>query len=146
MGDSRPVHSTRLSVEHPVKILGGTHGSALLKAFPAKDRAALRGTEGNRSVLSTLRTSSLGLRAHLCGAASTAGACTFSALGFATLATFGFVLETLVGEEHLFSGSKDKLCTTFGTLQDLIVEFHEPLPLAQFGQRGRRTLHQRAGR
>jgi len=127
-------------------LLRGAHGSALLEAFPAEDWAALRRTEGNGGVLAALRTGGLGLRAHLRRAASTAGACTFGALGFATLATFRFVFEAFVGEEHLFAGRKDKLRTTFGTLQDLIVEFHEPLPLTQFGQRGRRTLHQRAGR
>ena len=70
---------------------------------------------------------------------------TFGTLGFASLATFGFVLEALVGEEHLFAGSKDKLSTTFRTLQDLIVEFHEPPPLARVGQGDGRTLHHRAG-
>jgi hypothetical protein len=126
--------------------LRGAHGSPLLEAFPAEHWAALRWAEGNGGVLAALRTGGLGLRAHLRGAASTAGACTFSALRFATFTTFGFVLEAFVGEEHLFAGRKDKLRTTFGTLQDLIVEFHEPLPLAQFEQRGWRTLHQRAGR
>src|ERR1700722_13611271 len=113
--------------------LGGAHGAALLEAFPAEDWAALRRTEGNGGVLAALRTGGLGLRAHLCGAAATARACTFSALGFATFATFGFVFEAFVGEEHLFTGRKDKLRTTLGTLQDLIVEFHEPPPWPSSG-------------
>jgi len=37
----------------------------------------------------------------------------------------------------LFAGGEDEFSTTLGTLQDLIVEFHEPLPLAQVEQRGR---------
>jgi hypothetical protein len=106
--------------------LRGAHGAALLEAFPAKDRAALGGAEGNGGVLAALGTGGFGFRAHLRG--SSTGADTFSAFGLTTFATFGFVFEALVGKEHLFAGSKDKLRRTFGTLQDLIVEFHEPPP------------------
>jgi hypothetical protein len=58
----------------------------------------------------------------------------FGSLGFAALAPLWFVLESFIGEEHLFPGRKYKLSATLRTLQDLIVEFHEPLPLAQVGQ------------
>jgi len=114
--------------------LGCAHGSALLEALTTKDRTALRRTEGNRRVLTALGTSGLGLRAHLGAPICTAVADTFGTLGFATFATFGFVFEAFVGEKHLFAGGEDKFGTTFGTLQDLIVEFHEPLPLAQVQQ------------
>jgi hypothetical protein len=116
-----------------------------LEALPAKDWAALGGAERNGGVLATLGAGGFGFRAHLRGPSSTAWADTFSALGLATFATFGFVFEAFVGKEHLFAGSKDKLRTTFGTLQDLIVEFHEPPPLTQLQQGERRTLHHRAG-
>jgi hypothetical protein len=58
--------------------------------------------------------------------AATSTAATFRALGLATLASFWFVLETFVGEKHLFAGSKNKLSAAFRTLQDSIVVFHEP--------------------
>jgi hypothetical protein len=64
-----------------------------------------------------------------------ASAPAFGALGFARLATFRLVLESLVGKEHLFASGKDKLGATLRALQDLIVEFHDPLPLALLGQR-----------
>jgi hypothetical protein len=128
----------------PYHGLGGAHGAALLEAFAAEDWAALGRAEGYRRVLTALGAGGFGLGTHL-RSATTVGADAFRALSLATFATFGFVFEALVGEEHLFAGSKDKLRTTFGTLQDLIVEFHEPLPLAQFEQGERRTLHHRAG-
>jgi hypothetical protein len=53
----------------------------------------------------------------------------FGSFGFAGFAPLRFVLKSLVGEKHLFTGSKYKLGATLGTLQDLIVEFHDPLPL-----------------
>jgi hypothetical protein len=52
----------------------------------------------------------------------------FGSFGFAGFAPLGFVLKSLVGEKHLFAASKDKLGATFGTFQDLIVEFHGRFP------------------
>src|SRR3984885_12683892 len=112
--------------------LGSAHRAPLLEAFPAKDRAALRRAEGDSGVLAALRTGGFGLRPHLRRAVGPAA--TLSALGFAGFAAFRFVLEALVGEKHLLAGSKYEFSTAFGTLQDLIVEFHEPLPLAQVEQ------------
>jgi len=57
-----------------------------------------------------------------------ASATAFGALGFARFTAFWFVLEAFVGEKHLFAGGKHKLGATFRALQDLIVEFHDPLP------------------
>jgi hypothetical protein len=133
------------AVPCPYHGLGGAHGAALLKAFTAENWAALGRAEGDSGVLAALGAGGFGLGTHLRSAATTVGADALRALGLATFATFGFVFEALVGEEHLLAGSKDKLRTTFRTLQDLIVEFHEPLPLAQFEQGERRTLHHRAG-
>jgi hypothetical protein len=56
-----------------------------------------------------------------------AGTRALRALGFAILAPLRFVLETLVGEEHLFAGSEDELLIAFRALQDLIVIFHTRL-------------------
>ena len=82
---------------------------------------------------------------RICEAPPPPRADAFGALGLATFATFWFVFEALVGEKHLLAGSEDKLRTTLRTLQDLIVEFHEPLPLAQFEQGEGRTLHHGPG-
>jgi len=128
------------AVPCPYHRLGGAHGAALLEAFAAEDWTALGRAEGDSGVLAALGAGGFGLRAHLRSAATTVGADALRALGLATFATFRFVFEALVGEEHLLAGSKDKLRTTFGTLQDLIVEFHEPLPLAQFEQGGKAHL------
>jgi len=116
-----------------VVALGCPHGPALLKAFPAKNRAALGRPEGNGSFLSTLRAVGLGLRAHLGAAASSATA--LRTLGFAALAPLWFVFEALVGEKHLLASSKNKLGATLRTLQDPIVVFHEPLsPRPEWGR------------
>ena len=47
---------------------------------------------------------------------------------FAPFTSLRFVLETLVGEKHLFAGGKYKLGAALRTLQDPIVIFHEALP------------------
>jgi hypothetical protein len=96
----------------------------LLKAFSAKDRASLRGSEGDGSVLSALGAGGLRFRAHLRGAASSTA---FSALGLAAFASLWFVLETFVGEKHLFAGSKNKFSAALRTLENPVVVFHEPL-------------------
>jgi hypothetical protein len=85
-----------------------------LEAFTAKDRASLCGPEGHGRVFSALRAGRLGFRAHLGGA--TAASTAFRALGFATFASLRFVLETFVGEKHLFAGSKNKFSATLRTL------------------------------
>jgi hypothetical protein len=121
-------------------VLGGAHGAALLEALAAEDRPTLRWAEGDSGLLAALGTSGFGFGADL-RAAACATRRTLGALGFAGFAAFGFVLEAFIGEKHLFAGGEDKLRTAFGTLQDFIVEFHEPLPLAQVEQGDGRTLH-----
>ncbi|MGB7283872.1 MAG: hypothetical protein WBE13_16520 [Candidatus Acidiferrum sp.] len=95
-----------------------------MKTLAAKNRTPLRGAERNGRFLPALRTRRLRFRAHLRGATTAASA--FCALGFTTLASFRFVLETFVGEKHLFAGSKNKFSAAFRTLQDPVVVFHEP--------------------
>jgi hypothetical protein len=104
---------------------GGAESTTLLKALSAKNRASLRGPEGDSSFLSTLGASGLRFRAHL-GSAATASA-PLSALGFAAFAPFRLVLESLVGEKHLFAGSKNEFSAALRTLQNPVVVFHEPL-------------------
>src|SRR5579859_1722794 len=109
------------------KGLGSAHGAALLEAFAAENRTALRGTEGHRRFLAALRTIGFRFGAH--GRVAPAASATFGALGFASLAALGLVLEALVRKKHLFARSKHKLGAALRTLQDLIVVFHEPLSL-----------------
>src|SRR5215469_16844887 len=106
--------------------LGGAHRAALLKAFAAEDGTALGWAKRDRGLLTALRAVGLGFGAH--GRCRTVTS-TFGALGFARLATFGLVLEALVGEEHLFAGSENKFGATLRALQHLVMVFHEPLPL-----------------
>jgi len=104
--------------------LRGAHGAALLEAFAAKDGTALRWTEGHRGFLAALGAIGFGFGAHRGVAAVSAAAATFGALGFASLAALGLILEALVREKHLLARSKNKLGATLRTLQDLIVVFH----------------------
>jgi hypothetical protein len=92
--------------------LSRTHGSPLLEAFAAEDGPALRGTKWNGRFFTALRTTGARFRAHR---AAIAAAGRFSPFGFATFAALGFVLEPLVGEEHLFSASEYELGGTLRT-------------------------------
>jgi hypothetical protein len=104
--------------------LRGAHGAALLEALAAKDRATLRGAEGNRSFLTALRAAGFGFRANR----RRRSAYRFGALGLAGFAAFGLILEALVGEKHLFAGSEHKFRTALRALQNLIVVFHGSVP------------------
>jgi hypothetical protein len=104
------------------QILCRAHRTPLLEALPAKHRAPLRRPERNGRFLAALRAICFRFRPH-----RTATPAAFSSFRLAGFATLRFVLETFVGEKHLFAGGKYELCTTLGTLQDLIVIFHEPL-------------------
>jgi hypothetical protein len=98
------------------------HRAPLLEALPAEHWAPLRRPEGNGRFLAALRAVRFRFRPH-----RTASPAAFGSFRLAGFAPFRFVFETLVGEKHLFAGSKYELCATLGTLQDLIVIFHEPL-------------------
>jgi hypothetical protein len=105
---------------------GGAESTTLLEALAAKNWTSLRGPEGDSGFLSTLGASGLRFRAHL-GSSTTASTAPFGALGFAALAPFRLVLKSLVGEKHLFAGSKNKFSAALRTLQNPVVIFHEPL-------------------
>jgi len=98
------------------------YGAPLLKALSAKHRASLCRPERNGRFLSTLRAVRFRFRPH-----RTAAPAAFGSLRLAGFATLRFVLEAFVGEKHLFARGKYELSTTLGTLQHLIVIFHEPL-------------------
>ena len=102
------------------------HGSPLLKTFAAKDGAALRRAKRDSGFLATLRTAGFGFSAHR--AAIGAAARGFRALGLASLAALGLVLEALIGEKHLFAGCKYKLGATLRAFQDLVMVFHGSVP------------------
>jgi len=107
---------------------GWTGGSPLLEAFTAEHGTTLRWPERDSSFLPALRTGCLGFRAL-----EIAGARRLGAFSLAVFAPFGFVLETLVGEKHLFAGGKNKFLIALRALQDLIVVFHTPLRGSAFG-------------
>jgi hypothetical protein len=102
-----------------------TQRSSLLEALPAKHRPPLSWPEGNCRFFPALRAGRLRLRSHLSAPTATAA---FSTLRFAALTSLRFVLEAFVREKHLFPGRKYKLGAAFRTLQDLVMEFHLPLP------------------
>jgi hypothetical protein len=110
-----------------------------LEAFPAEHRAPLRRPEGNRCFFAALRAGGLGFRSHLGGSSSSSSSAAFGTLRLACLASFGFVFESFVGEEHLLAGRKNELSTALRALQDFIVVFHEPFPLDPFRAVGRRS-------
>jgi hypothetical protein len=96
---------------------------SLLEALPAKHRPALSWPEGNCRFFTALGAGGLRFRPHL---PTTAAA--FRALCFAAFTSLRFVLEAFVREKHLFAGRKYKLGAALRTLQDLVMEFHLPLP------------------
>src|SRR5262245_7281636 len=104
--------------------LRGAHGSALLEALAAKDRASLRRAEGNSGLLAALRAAGLGFRANWRGRS----AHRFGAFGLAGFTAFGLVLKALVSEKHLLAGSEHKFGATVRALQNLIVVFHGSVP------------------
>jgi hypothetical protein len=97
--------------------------SPLLETFAAIYRTSLRGLERNGCFFSALRAYRLRFDA-LRGAVRTRVGASLRARSLAAFAPLGLVLETLVGEKHLFAGGEDKLSPAFRTLQDLIVVFH----------------------
>ncbi len=111
---------------------GRAHRAPLLEALPAEDRAALRRAEGDRGFLAALRAVSPGLRPH--GSRRTS-ACGFRPLGLTCFTALGFVLETFIGEEHLFAACENEFGATLRALQHLVMVFHEPLsPRPETGQ------------
>jgi hypothetical protein len=120
------LRSFRQSSRKPRR-LSRSQRSPLLEALSAKHRASLRRPEGNCRFLSALRAGRLCFRPHLPAVAAPSTAA-FRSLCFAAFTSLRFVLETFVREKHLFAGRKYKLGATLRTLQDLVMEFHLPVP------------------
>ncbi len=97
-----------------------------METFAAEDGAALRGAERDGGLFSASRAGGLGL--NLGVAVGLSGrrwsAEDRNALGLASLATLGFILELLVVKEKLFPGSEDEITPTVDTLQHLVLKFH----------------------
>jgi hypothetical protein len=86
----------------------------------------LRRPEGNCRFLSALRAGRFCFRPHLPAVA--AATTVFGSLRFAAFTSLRFVFETLIREKHLFARRKYKFGAALRTLQDLVMEFHVPVP------------------
>ena len=98
-------------------------GPSLLKAFPTVNRSPLSRLKGNGRFFPTL---GAGGRSFCPIVALTAPGLT--PLHLTSLATFGFVLEPLVGEEKLLPGGEYELRSAVHTLQDPIPVLHKRTP------------------
>lgn len=116
----------RARVPAPHFALSGGCSSARLETFPAKNGAALRGTERNGGLFSASRARGLGLDFGIAIGLSGCGgrAQDRDPLGFASFATLGFVLELLIVKEKLFPGGENEITSTVDTLQHLVLKFH----------------------
>ncbi len=115
-----------------------SHRSSRLEALPAKHGPPLRWPKRNRSLFSALRARCLRFCSHRgCISTAAAPASTLRAFGLAALAALRFVLESFIGEKHLFASCKYKLGTAFRTLQHPLVEFHERSPWDPFRAAGK---------
>jgi hypothetical protein len=114
------------------------HGAPLLEAFTAENRTPLRWPERDSGFLPALRAAGLGLCADGRGTSSNG----FGTFGLTSFAALRLVLEALVGEKHLFAGSKHEFGCAFRALQNLVMVFHGSVPLdPRMGEGTRRLLH-----
>ena len=102
--------------------------SSRSEAFTAEYGTALCRFEGHGRLLAALRTG--GARFGFCeaGPARRGSSQNRYPLRLARLASFGFVLELLIVEEQLFSGSKDEVAAAVDTFEHFILEFHDRSP------------------
>jgi hypothetical protein len=88
------------------------HRPSLLKTLATVHGPTLCRFEGDCGLLPALGTRRLGFSPLKAGTVARG----IRTLGFARLAPLGFVLETLVGEKHLFAGGENELSPTLRTL------------------------------
>ena len=100
--------------------------SPRLETLSTEDRTALCRAEWDSRLLPASRAGSLGLNLGVTVVLSRNWRrpqhC--DPLGFASLTTFGFVLELFVVKKQLFPGGENKVNPTVGTLQHLVLKFH----------------------
>lgn len=103
--------------------LGAGGGAPFAEAFPAQDRSALGGTEGDRGFFAALRAHGLGFNfsvTRALGGDSKGG----DSFRFAGFATFGFVAELFIVEEKLFPSGENEVAATVNALEHSVLEFH----------------------
>ena len=86
----------------------------------------MRGTERYSGLLSASRAQGLGLDLGVAIGLSGGGRSAEygDALGFASFAALGFVLELFIVKEQLFAGGENKVGSAVDTLEYLVLEFH----------------------
>ena len=100
-------------------------GLLLGEAFPAEDRAALSGAEGDSGFLATLGTRSSCFHASvMVGFARARVGKNGNAFGLTGFTALGLVLKLFVVEKQLFPGSKNEFSAAIDAGQYLILKFH----------------------
>ena len=84
----------------------------------------MRGLEGDSRFLLASGTDCLSLHPLKTSGVAVRNPQRLGALGFATLATLGFVFELFIVEEELLAGGKNEISSAIDTLQNLILELH----------------------
>jgi hypothetical protein len=109
-------------------VLGGSSACfALLEAFPAKNRTALRWLKRYGSF--PLAAGAYGLGFHsLVVAAILRQSQSLGAFTLAVFAAFGFVFELFIVEEELFTSGENKVGATIHTLENFVLEVHLRVP------------------
>jgi hypothetical protein len=118
---------TAASTTHaPASWSGGGGGLLLGEALAAEDGATLRGAKGDGSLLAALRADrpSFDARKVVGVAHGLWGGKNGYALGFASFAALGLVLELFIVKKQLFPGGKNKVRAAVDAGQYLILKFH----------------------
>ena len=108
--------------------LGGSSARlALLEAFPAKNRTALRRLERHGSFPLASGADGLGFHSLVVAAILRQSQC-LGAFAFAVFAAFRFVFELFIVEEELFASGENKVSATIYTLENFVLEVHLRVP------------------
>src|SRR5208337_1527101 len=103
-------------------------GPSLLKTLPTEDRSPLSRLKGHGGLFPALGAGGCGF-----GPIVPLPALYLTPLQLTRLATFWFVLKTLISEENLFPGSENELRPAVHSLQDPIPVLHSRTPLLEQG-------------
>ena len=96
---------------------------ALLKAFAAKHRTALRWLERDRCFPLATGADGLGFHSLIVAAVLGQSQC-LGAFTLAVFTAFRFVLELFIVEEELFTSGENKVGATIYTLENFVLEVH----------------------